>query len=98
MKVITNRLTEVAHKVIQPTQLAFHPGRNIMEGVIILYETIHEMHRKKQSDVIFKIDFEKIYDKVKWPFMKQVLEMKGFSIRWCQWIDYHSGRACRDQN
>jgi hypothetical protein len=47
MKVITNRLTEVAHKVIQPTQSAFLPGRNIMEGVIILYETIHEMHRKK---------------------------------------------------
>jgi hypothetical protein len=61
MKVITNRLTEVAHKVIQPTQLAFLPGRNIMEGVIILYETIHEMHRKKQSDIIFKIDFEKKY-------------------------------------
>jgi hypothetical protein len=37
----------VAHKVIQPTQSAFLPGRNIMEGVIILYETIHEMHRKK---------------------------------------------------
>jgi hypothetical protein len=47
MKVITNRLTEVAHKVIQPTQSAFLPRRNIMEGVIILYETIHEMHRKK---------------------------------------------------
>jgi hypothetical protein len=44
----------VAHKVINPTQTAFMPGRNIMEGVIILHETLHEMHRKKQSGVVFK--------------------------------------------
>jgi hypothetical protein len=30
-----------------------------MEGVIMLHETIHELHKKKQSGVIFKIDFEK---------------------------------------
>jgi hypothetical protein len=78
-KVLTNRLTSVAHRVIQPTQAVFLPGRNIMEGVIILHEIIHEPHRKKQSGVIFKIDFEKVYDKVKWPFVRKVLEMKDFS-------------------
>uniref|UniRef100_J3LHT9 Reverse transcriptase domain-containing protein n=1 Tax=Oryza brachyantha TaxID=4533 RepID=J3LHT9_ORYBR len=40
-------------------------GRNITEGVVILHETSHELHRKKQSGVIFKIDFEKAYDKAK---------------------------------
>jgi hypothetical protein len=35
-----------------------------MEGVIVLHETIHELHRKKQSDLILKIDFEKAYDKI----------------------------------
>jgi hypothetical protein len=28
-----------------------------------------------------KIDFEKAYDKVKWPFLYQTLWMKGFSPR-----------------
>jgi hypothetical protein len=47
--------------------MTFIPGRNIMEGVVILHEIIHELHKKKkQSGVIFKIDFEKVYDKVKW--------------------------------
>jgi hypothetical protein len=36
MKVIMNRLEGVAQRVIQPTQSSFIPGRNIMEGVIIL--------------------------------------------------------------
>jgi hypothetical protein len=56
-KVLTNRLSELAHRVIQPTQSAFLPRRNIMEWVIILHETMHEMHMKKHSGVIFKIDF-----------------------------------------
>jgi hypothetical protein len=86
-KVLTNRLTSVAHRVIQPTQMAFIPGRNIMEGVVVLHEMIHELHRKKQNGVIFKIDFKKAYDKVKWPFMRQTLEMKSFSSKWCQWVD-----------
>jgi hypothetical protein len=37
--------------------------------------------------VIFKIDFEKAYDKVKWPFLQQVMRMKGFDPKWCQLID-----------
>jgi hypothetical protein len=63
------------------------PGRNIMEGVVVLHETIHELHKKKQSGVIFKIDFEKDYDKVKWSFVQQTLRMKGFWNTWCEWID-----------
>jgi hypothetical protein len=38
---------------------AFIPSRNILEGVVILRETIHELHRKKMDGALFKIDFEK---------------------------------------
>jgi cysteine sulfinate desulfinase/cysteine desulfurase-like protein len=30
-----------------------------------IHETIHELHRRKKSAIILKIDFEKPYDKVK---------------------------------
>jgi len=86
-KVATNRLNKVAKTVVSPTQTAFMPGRNIMEGVVILHETIHELHTKKRNGVIFKIDFEKAYDKVKWSFLQQTLRMKGFSPKWCRWIE-----------
>jgi len=72
-KVGTNRINKVAQSVIQPSQTAFIPGRNIMEGVVILHETIHELHTKKLNGVIFKVDFEKAYDKVKWHFIQQTL-------------------------
>jgi hypothetical protein len=62
----------IATKVISPTQTTFLPVRNIMEGVIVLYESIHEMYRKKQNGLIFKIDFEKAYDKINWSFVHKL--------------------------
>ena len=50
--------------MVRPTETAFMQGTNILDGVVILHETVHEMHRKKLNGVIFKIDFEKAYDKV----------------------------------
>jgi len=38
-KVATNIISSVAQKIIRPTQTAFLPGRNIMEGAVILHET-----------------------------------------------------------
>ncbi|WVZ61942.1 hypothetical protein U9M48_011747, partial [Paspalum notatum var. saurae] len=57
-----------------------------MEGAVILYENLHELHKKKRNGVIFKIDFKKAYDKVKWDFLQQILRMKGFSPTWYRWI------------
>jgi hypothetical protein len=85
--VAVNRLTGIADKVISLSQTAFMPGRNIMEGVIMLHETIHELHRKKMNGIILKHNFEKAYDKVNWEFLQQTLRIKGFSEKWCTWID-----------
>ena len=37
---------------------------------------------KKLDVVVFKVDFEKAYDKVKWLFLQQALRMKGFDHVW----------------
>ena len=81
-KVATIRLNSVADHVVRPSQTAFIQGRNILDGVAILHETVHELHRKKLNGVIYKIDFEKAYDKVNWSFLQQTLRMKGFSDKW----------------
>jgi hypothetical protein len=63
-KVLANRLTSVACRITKPSQLAFLPGRYILDGVVVLHETIHELKRRKQNAIILKLDFEKAYDKV----------------------------------
>jgi hypothetical protein len=57
-KVLNNRILKVADKLIRPSQVAFILGCYIMEGVVILHETIHELHTKKHDGVILKLDFK----------------------------------------
>ena len=68
-KVGTNCVSWIVHSVVQPTQTTFMPGRHILEGVVILHETLHEIYSKKLDGVVFKVEFEKSYDKEKWPFL-----------------------------
>jgi hypothetical protein len=54
-KVTTNRINLVADHIISPTQAAFMRGWNILEGVVILHETIHELHRKSKMELFSKL-------------------------------------------
>jgi hypothetical protein len=49
--------------------MEFKPGCHILEGLLILHETIDELHRKKMDGALLKLDFEKVYDKVKLTFL-----------------------------
>jgi hypothetical protein len=85
-RVIVNRLIQVIWKVVLLNQTAFIKGRYIMERVNVLHEILNDTHKKKKSDVLFKIDFEKAFDKVKWPFLYQSMEAKGFPSKWIDLI------------
>ena len=39
----------------------------IMEGVLVLHETLNAIHQKKQNAFIFKADTEKAYDIIECP-------------------------------
>jgi hypothetical protein len=49
---------------------------------VILHEVIHELKRTRKHGVLFKIDLEKAYDKVRWDFVQEVMEGKGFPTSW----------------
>jgi hypothetical protein len=78
-KVLTNRLARIINRLISFHQSAFIRGRYILESVVTAHEIIHEVHRKKDQGLVFKIDYEKAYDKVNLEFLFEVLELRGFS-------------------
>jgi hypothetical protein len=80
--VATIRLNTVADVVVRPSQIAFMQGRNILDGVVTLDETVHELHSKKLNVVILKLDFEKLMTKLNDLSFNKALRMKGFSDEW----------------
>ncbi|KAK1679993.1 hypothetical protein QYE76_040841 [Lolium multiflorum] len=77
-KAFASWLDPVANKIISPFQTAFIRGRNILEGPVALIEIVHELRVKKLGGILLKLDFEKVYDRVNWGFLEEVLRAKGF--------------------
>nr|GEU58474.1 RNA-directed DNA polymerase, eukaryota [Tanacetum cinerariifolium] len=44
------------------------------------------VNEKKKQALIFKVDFEKAYDSVRWDYLDDVLDKFGFGIKWRRWI------------
>lgn len=51
-----------------------------MDNAIILQEVLHHMHKskKKNGNVVLKLDLEKAYDRIDWDFLDETLLNFGF--------------------
>ncbi|GKV35410.1 hypothetical protein SLEP1_g43679 [Rubroshorea leprosula] len=85
-KLLANRLKKVLDQVIGKQQMAFISGRQLMDGVVIENEVVDEAKKKKRKSFLFKIDFEKAYDKVCWKFLDCMMQKLGFCATWRRWI------------
>ncbi|GJV85346.1 RNA-directed DNA polymerase, eukaryota [Tanacetum coccineum] len=65
---------------------AFIANRQILDGPFILDELIHWCRSKNKQAMIFKVDFEKAYDSVRWDYLDDVLNKFGFGSKWRKWI------------
>nr|GEW51950.1 RNA-directed DNA polymerase, eukaryota, reverse transcriptase zinc-binding domain protein [Tanacetum cinerariifolium] len=68
--------------IVSEVQSAFVAGRQILGGLFILNEVLHWCSKKKQKSLIFKVDFEKAYDSVRWDFLDDVLKKFDFGNKW----------------
>ncbi|GKB29112.1 putative RNA-directed DNA polymerase, eukaryota, reverse transcriptase zinc-binding domain protein, partial [Tanacetum coccineum] len=85
-KLLANRLVTVIDGLVNEVQSAFIANRQILDGPFILNEIIHWCKAKKKQTLIFKVDFEKAFDSVRWDFLDDVLKNLGFGSRWRDWI------------
>ena len=85
-KILANRLAPVIGDLIHEVQSAFFSGRQIMDGPFILNEIMKWCSLKKKQALIFKVDFEKAYDSIRWDFLDEILVKFGFGGKWRQWI------------
>ncbi|GJT59260.1 RNA-directed DNA polymerase, eukaryota [Tanacetum coccineum] len=85
-KILASRLSTVISDLISDVQSAFLPNRQILDGPFIINEVLARCKVKKQQAMIFKVDFAKAYDSIRWDFLEDVLTSFGFGPQWCSWI------------
>nr|GEV88292.1 RNA-directed DNA polymerase, eukaryota [Tanacetum cinerariifolium] len=85
-KILSNRLVNVLGDILSEVPSAFIANRQILDGPFILNEVIQWCKAKKKQTLIFKVDFEKAYDSVRWDFLDDVLCKFGFGDKWRRWI------------
>nr|GEV88236.1 RNA-directed DNA polymerase, eukaryota [Tanacetum cinerariifolium] len=77
-KILANRLTTVISDLISNTQSASVANRHILDGPFILNEVLAWCKRRRKQALVFKVDFAKAYDSVRWDFLLDVLLAFGF--------------------
>ncbi|GJX14583.1 RNA-directed DNA polymerase, eukaryota [Tanacetum coccineum] len=65
---------------------AFLPNRQILDGPFILSELLSWCKFKYNQAMVFKVDFAKAYDSIRWDYLDDVLNSFGFGSKWRSWI------------
>ncbi|GJY77297.1 putative RNA-directed DNA polymerase, eukaryota, reverse transcriptase zinc-binding domain protein [Tanacetum coccineum] len=85
-KILANRLGSVIGSCVSIEQSAFLKGRNILDGPLILNECLAWYRKRKKSLMVFKVDFEKAFDSLRWEYLDEIMGKLGFGSKWRKWI------------
>ncbi|XP_071689558.1 uncharacterized protein [Rutidosis leptorrhynchoides] len=86
-KLLANRIRRVLPRLIGIEQSAFLSERSILDGILVLNESVCDLKRSRARSFIFKADFAKAFDSVNWNFLLSMLSRMGFGAKWVKWIE-----------
>lgn len=85
-KILTTSLQGVMDNIIDQSQSIFF-GRIISDYIIISHELVKGYGRKGVSPrCMIKVDMQKAYDSLEWPYLEQILYVANFSYLFIEWI------------
>lgn len=85
-RVIAARMARPLLSVIDPTQTAFLPGRDIADNILYHLEAIDWLQESGQQACVLHLDFVRAYDRLLRPWVFQVMRAMRFPRRAVLWV------------
>jgi hypothetical protein len=85
-KILANRLKPHLEELISPCQSAFISGRNIQGNFLYVQNVAKHFHKTKTPTLLLKLDIAKAFDTISWTYIIDMMEARGFPLRWRNWI------------
>lgn len=86
-KILANRLSRVASRIIDSYQFGFIKGCTIDDCIFGASECVNLLNICCRSDnMALNIDIHKAFDNLEWDFIHKVLTCFGFSPKFARWM------------
>ena len=90
-KLLANRFKLLLGKLISPLQGGSIKGKHLVDNVIQVQEVIHSSFQRHEKGILIKLDMKNAFDRVKLPFLYDILLSFGFCPDFVNMI-----KACTD--
>ncbi|CAL8164318.1 unnamed protein product [Prunus armeniaca] len=82
-KILVARLRPCMASLVNPNQVSFVPGRQIVDNIVVGQEMLHKFKSSKgrKGFIAWKIDLSKAHDRLNWDFIREVLWEVGIRGR-----------------
>lgn len=85
-KILTTRLQSQIKNLVDLDQTGFIKGRSITENFVYAMELVQCCHKRRVPTLVIKLDFAKAFDTVNWEALDIILQARGFSQTWRNWV------------
>lgn len=85
-KVLSLRLAPHMDALVSNAQSAFIKKRSIHDNFMYVRNFARRLHKCKTPALLFKLDIKKEFDSVKWEFILDLLQRKGFPSKFREWV------------
>ncbi|KAK1287822.1 hypothetical protein QJS10_CPB19g00354 [Acorus calamus] len=85
--ILASRLQKVLPLLVSPSQTAFIKGRKISHSILLAHKLVRYLSKASgKGRAAIKIDLQKAFDSIRWPFIKEVMKGMNTSNVWIDWV------------
>jgi hypothetical protein len=85
-KMLAWRLGPLMDDLVSNAQSAFIKRRSIHDNFLYVKNLATRLHKSKTAALLFKLDIRKAFDSIRWDYIIDLLQRRGFPHRFREWV------------